>query len=360
MNYGLTIGDRPSGLTRLLIYESEARRIAEITLNHEGIEVGGDLFGFHAPDGTPLVFVATGPGPNAQRNVVNFLQDPEYQAWTFRHLAVECRMFYLGDWHSHHSLGISEPSSGDEARLEDLARRNGWTHLCSVILETERAGRDYESGSRSGRQLASPEARTKLHDTWWNAFHWRFDGGGRSLPRRVIVDHQVGRNPFERLSDDLNRETLKKPRASWPLSRRHSAPSLPQLPEPATEPVPRAAPASASESLGVLACEAFKRIAGEVSSILPEAEITLAATQGGGFVLSLRNRWGQQVTCRVLTASAFEWSFVLESRTGERDVLHVAADDASKLPIELAPVSRRLAQLLGGLEQDEPTTRLRP
>jgi hypothetical protein len=190
------------GQQRILLYDSEADRIARFALSSPGVEIGGDLFGFFAPEGTPLVFVASGPGPAAQRDRLHFQQDPDFQARIFKELASEFRLFYLGDWHSHHELDLSQPSGPDDAKLNDLAAKNGWMQLFSLIVQTGSAPsrQNPYAGHKRGRRARDSAAESsatpvEAHGVFWNAFHYVFRSG-KYERRRVAVEFQSGHNPF--------------------------------------------------------------------------------------------------------------------------------------------------------------------
>ena len=165
------------------------------------------MFGFYEPGGSPLILVATGPGPAARRDATHFQQDPEFQAAVFNQLATKFRMFYIGDWHSHHSIQLSEPSGPDNAKLQDLANKNGWSRLCSLIVQTEMSS---IRSPRHGRQRHENEADgpTEGLGIWWNAFQYDFQG--HELARdRVAIDFQSDANPYELTSDNID-ATLKE------------------------------------------------------------------------------------------------------------------------------------------------------
>jgi hypothetical protein len=190
---------------RILLYESEARRIARYTQSSERIEIGGDLFGFYEPGGSPMIFIASGPGPAARRDVTHFQQDAEFQVRIFNQLASQYRMFYLGDWHSHHNLGLSEPSGSDDAKLQDLAAKNGWPQLFSLIVQTEGVrGKPSHLGARSSmvdRNIAS--GPTEAFGIWWNAFHYAYLDQ-EFIRQRVWIDIQPEETPFYKTAEEIN------------------------------------------------------------------------------------------------------------------------------------------------------------
>src|SRR4051812_17096513 len=100
--------------TEVLIWESELRAIAaEARLWN--IETGGDLFGMST--GLPRISLATIAGQNATRDETHFRLDVAYVRRIADELADDWHLRYLGDWHSHHRLGLRKPSSGDVRRI---------------------------------------------------------------------------------------------------------------------------------------------------------------------------------------------------------------------------------------------------
>jgi hypothetical protein len=125
---------RPAASKPLVIWESELRAIAAEAAAWT-VETGGDLFG-RWPD-NPTVFLATKAGPNAQRNNAHFRLDVDYLRQLSEPLAADWALRYFGDWHSHHRLGLSAPSSGDRRRIRQLGKRNAFPGMVEIIVTTE-------------------------------------------------------------------------------------------------------------------------------------------------------------------------------------------------------------------------------
>src|SRR4051794_36109970 len=97
------------------IFESELAVVIDETRHHPEIETGGSLFGLWTNAGSPTIFLATRPGPNAIHHVTQFEQDVETH---YRLDEISLKQFgtqSLGLWHSHHQIGLEELSSGDVA-----------------------------------------------------------------------------------------------------------------------------------------------------------------------------------------------------------------------------------------------------
>lgn len=130
-----TSGARPRASDRTLItWESELRAIAAEAAAWT-VETGGDLFGRW--QASPTVFLATKAGPNAQRNNTHFRLDVDYLRQLSEPLATDWTLRYFGDWHSHHRLQLSEPSSGDRRRIRQLGNRNKFPGMAEIIVTTE-------------------------------------------------------------------------------------------------------------------------------------------------------------------------------------------------------------------------------
>ena len=118
----------------LLTWESELRAIAA-EASAWSIETGGDLFGRW--NEAPIILLATKAGPNAERNNAHFRLDVEYLRALSETFATDWALRYFGDWHSHHRLGLSSPSGGDQKRIHSIAGRNQFTAMAEIIVTLE-------------------------------------------------------------------------------------------------------------------------------------------------------------------------------------------------------------------------------
>lgn len=117
-----------------LTWESELRAIAA-EASAWSIETGGDLFGRWK--GAATLHLATKAGPNAQRNNAHFRLDVEYLRQLSETFATDWALRYFGDWHSHHRLGLSAPSSGDRRRIRGIGGRNQLADMIEIIVTLE-------------------------------------------------------------------------------------------------------------------------------------------------------------------------------------------------------------------------------
>ncbi len=103
--------NRPAPLA--IIFRSEFDFISRCILDYPNIETGGQLFGYWTAEGVPVVLYAIGPGPRANHQSAFFNQDVDYLETMGRHVFNAWGLHHIGEWHSHHSLGLNEPSGHD-------------------------------------------------------------------------------------------------------------------------------------------------------------------------------------------------------------------------------------------------------
>lgn len=89
--------------------------ISRCILDHPNEETGGQLFGYKTPEGYVVVLYAIGPGPHANHQTTFFNQDVQYFKKVYKILHPKYGLCYIGEWHSHHRLGIDIPSSHDSS-----------------------------------------------------------------------------------------------------------------------------------------------------------------------------------------------------------------------------------------------------
>lgn len=102
---------------RAEIYRSELEYILRCILERPEIETGGELFGFWKDDGTPVVTYVIGPGPKANHEYAFFNQDIAYLSEVGSVLTGKFGLEHIGEWHSHHSLGLAHPSGHDASTI---------------------------------------------------------------------------------------------------------------------------------------------------------------------------------------------------------------------------------------------------
>ena len=105
-----------------VIFRSEYDYLCRCILDCRNIETGGQLFGYWTEDGTPVVLYAIGPGPRANHQQAFFNQDVDYLVSVGRALKERYGLHHIGEWHSHHRLGLARPSGHDAHTMNSTIR----------------------------------------------------------------------------------------------------------------------------------------------------------------------------------------------------------------------------------------------
>lgn len=111
--YNMILSDLYPIKQKAITYKSELDYISRCVLDYPNIETGGDLFGFWTHSGHPVIQYAIGPGPNANHQPTFFNQDENYLSEIGNRLRDTHGLQHIGEWHSHHQLGLAEPSEHD-------------------------------------------------------------------------------------------------------------------------------------------------------------------------------------------------------------------------------------------------------
>ena len=116
----------------VLVYQSELDYLSRCILDYPHIETGGQLFGYWTSAGVPVVLYAIGPGDNANHQPTFFNQDLDYLETVGGILVHEFGLQHIGEWHSHHQLGLAHPSDHDARTIYDNMLRHHlrWFLLC--------------------------------------------------------------------------------------------------------------------------------------------------------------------------------------------------------------------------------------
>lgn len=126
-------GQPKSTASKALIYADEAQRIARFVCEYPSIETGGDLFGYWTHSGAPMVSYATGPGLGSHHYPTSFYQDADWLHDLGVHLYDQHGLQHVGEWHSHHQLGVNRPSAEDiRTVVRGMAAKN-WSKFLLMI-----------------------------------------------------------------------------------------------------------------------------------------------------------------------------------------------------------------------------------
>ena len=152
-----------------IIYRSELDFVSRCILDRTHIETGGQLFGFWTGKGIPVVLFAIGPGPRANHQVTFFNQDVQYLVSVGNILVQKYGLQHIGEWHSHHQLGLAHPSGHDASTMvNNINRSNLGKFLLSIgnctetestfnaFTFTQSTGYDYEHAAWDIKEVDSP------------------------------------------------------------------------------------------------------------------------------------------------------------------------------------------------------------
>jgi len=105
------------------VHEGEKRRLENWTLEAPRIEVGGSMFGGWNNAGEPIVQLIT-RSDVVSRSEVFVTMDLDKFARVQEYMYREHGLVFLGEWHSHHTLGIHHPSHGDIRSVTKILQAN--------------------------------------------------------------------------------------------------------------------------------------------------------------------------------------------------------------------------------------------
>ena len=131
---------------KVVIPNGELAQIKQWVRKYPHIETGGDLFGLWSQDNTAVVQLVLGPGKNSRRTSVSYYQDTNYLAKADAVLTQQYGLCHIGEWHSHHTLGLAHPSGGDQNTVWSNMPNNGFKRFIICI-----ANLDSKLGSRKSK-----------------------------------------------------------------------------------------------------------------------------------------------------------------------------------------------------------------
>lgn len=124
-----------------IIFKSEFDYISRCILDYKNLETGGQLFGYWTAENVPVVLYAIGPGPKANHQTAFFNQDIDYLKRVGKPLVEDFGLQHIGEWHSHHKLGLAQPSSHDSYTMSSTINEKHLRHFLLCIGNCT----DYES-----------------------------------------------------------------------------------------------------------------------------------------------------------------------------------------------------------------------
>lgn len=115
------------------IFESEVEALASEIARYPRLETRGGLYGLQRADGSAVIFLITGPGPNALHSTAVCEQDERHHLEVSQTLFDRYFLQMLGEWHSHHHLGFNTPSAVDVQTAKQSLHESGWARFAVWI-----------------------------------------------------------------------------------------------------------------------------------------------------------------------------------------------------------------------------------
>jgi hypothetical protein len=165
------------------------------------VETGGGLYGLWSHAGRPVILLATPAGPGACNESAHFAQDADHLTQISQVLQDRFAIQYVGNWHSHHSLGLDQPSLGDMQQIHRVAAKNNIPKLIQLVLtRAEEATWQLPwSGRRSAgraptQQVTSDAVETATRDPVQEREH----GSGPRITVGAFIYADASRGPCVR------------------------------------------------------------------------------------------------------------------------------------------------------------------
>ncbi len=195
-----------------IIYQSELDYLSRCVLDYPDIETGGQLFGFWSNQGVPVVLYVIGPGRNANHQGTFFNQDTDYLMSVGNELLNRYGLNHIGEWHSHHQLGLARPSGHDARTMHHGLMKIPQRRLLLCICNYE-----------NGRSAANPY---NFHEN---------DLNGYTYAQWQIIKRK---SPFREIADTELKEILIHPQTTNPRHGNNRVVQEEQLEQPSQVRIP--------------------------------------------------------------------------------------------------------------------------
>ena len=124
------MGTRIAKQFEVHMFQEDVDMMKRLVLLHPAKETGGNLFGLWSDDQEPVLHIVLGPATGCTRTEVSFYQSIPYLQRVGKVLTEQFQLCHIGEWHSHHQLHLSEPSTGDSSTVS----RNFPRGTCGFLL----------------------------------------------------------------------------------------------------------------------------------------------------------------------------------------------------------------------------------
>ena len=125
------------GLISLVAFNKEIKKIAESAASSPDKEIGGLLFGFYTQGSIPVIMHASLASENSLRTPTNFQETVQHLEGSARLIYESYRFGVIERWHSHHHIGLTTPSGGDQRTGNEFARKNDIETFVEIIINLE-------------------------------------------------------------------------------------------------------------------------------------------------------------------------------------------------------------------------------
>jgi hypothetical protein len=193
-----------------IIYKSEMEFVSRCILDYPNIETGGQMFGYWTDNGTPVVLYTIGPGPRANHQTAFFNQDINYLESVGNILTQKYGLQHIGEWHSHHQLGLARPSVHDASSMANGLLSSGRERFLLCI------------------------GNCTSTTTSLNPFNFVSGEGTRYVDAQWVIKHVD--SPFRAIIDAELRNALFMPNAKRPNYEGMGNVSEPQVENPIRKP----------------------------------------------------------------------------------------------------------------------------
>jgi len=124
------MGTRNGKQFKVFMFKEDVEMVVQLVVLHPAKETGGNLFGLWSDIQEPVLHVVLGPAVGCTRTEVSFYQSIPYLQRVGKVLTEQFQLCHIGEWHSHHKLHLSEPSTGDSSTVT----RNFPRGTCGFLL----------------------------------------------------------------------------------------------------------------------------------------------------------------------------------------------------------------------------------
>ena len=174
----------------LQLFADDMRLMAAQAYRWGQVETGGTLYGLWSHAGRPVILLATPQGPGACNETTHFAQDPDHVYQVTQQLQQQFGLQYIGNWHSHHSLGLDHPSGGDVEQVHRVAGKSNMSRMVQIIFTRTREATSSGADRFSGGDSSFARDANREKSGWiatLNKSHSRQDAGDTLMQMNTFI-----------------------------------------------------------------------------------------------------------------------------------------------------------------------------